>query len=501
MRDNTNIEAFYDNEPSMEVEELVGSLHQIKHASRRYGYEKITKNLVAYLEETNRHVLERLSNMTARNQISFGLIRALFNKGTEIILTEDNGVLAGRVHSSEISSSMMGVYLDVTYNYISSTGTGYTMRRSRARIPYFRGVREISSLPIRPLNPEEKANLTKRGEMFRNLSNGAHYMHYTGHMEVKHWWSWDTMRAEGRVMIDPQSYTQFTDDNYSIRNDDDAFQELDDTQLWMTEPYVYGFSFVTKEWGRFLVDNISAIQFRERAFDQLVLDDDKKQMVKALVTNGAGQFTDIISGKGGGCIFLLHGAPGVGKTLTAEAIAELLHRPLYSVSVGELGTNVESLEKNLREILDVAQIWNAVILIDEADIFLEKRTSGDIQRNACVGVLLKLLEYHQGVLFLTTNRVTEFDTAFYSRISVALKYGELTENARGQIWANLLDAAGISGMDNEELAKLDLNGRQIKNTLRLAQSLAKQEGTMVHARHVLHVVNIGQQFMRDLETS
>jgi hypothetical protein len=49
-------------------------------------------------------------------------------------------------------------------------------------------------------------------------------------------------------------------------------------------------------------------------------------------------------------------------------VAELLHRPLYSVSVGELGTDTNELEKKLTEILEVSSSWNAVILLDEADV-------------------------------------------------------------------------------------------------------------------------------------
>lgn len=113
---------------------------------------------------------------------------------------------------------------------------------------------------------------------------------------------------------------------------------------------------------------------------------------------------DIISGKGGGVVFLLHGPPGTGKTLTAESVSEFLKRPLYSVSVGELGTDCKSLEKALSEVLEVATRWNAVILLDEADIFLERRTLQDVTRNALVGIFLRLLEYHTGVLFLTSNR-------------------------------------------------------------------------------------------------
>src|SRR4051812_31264977 len=101
------------------------------------------------------------------------------------------------------------------------------------------------------------------------------------------------------------------------------------------------------------------------------------------------EFSKRCSGKGGGMILLLHGPPGCGKTLTAEAIAETLHRPLYSVSVGELGTDTATLETKLRDILDIASVWNSVILLDEADIFLDKRSDNDIERNSMVGIFLR----------------------------------------------------------------------------------------------------------------
>jgi len=198
---------------------------------------------------------------------------------------------------------------------------------------------------------------------------------------------------------------------------------------------------------------------------------------------------------------LLHGNPGVGKTLTAEAIAELLHRPLYSVSVGELGTNTAQLEDRLGDILNLAGTWNAVILIDETDIFLEKRTENDIIRNAMVGIFLRLLEYHQGVLFLTTNRVRCFDPAFHSRISVALKYHALDKKAREQIWKTLLDAANIEGIATDKLSDHNLNGRQIRTTIRLAQSLAVTAGEKMDLSHIEKTVSVTQQFETDLSTN
>jgi len=75
--------------------------------------------------------------------------------------------------------------------------------------------------------------------------------------------------------------------------------------------------------------------------------------------------------------------------------------------------------------------------LDEADVFLEKRTINDINRCALVGIFLRLLEYHDGIIFLTTNRVECFDPAFKSRISMALHYEDLTSDARATIWKQL----------------------------------------------------------------
>jgi len=208
-------------------------------------------------------------------------------------------------------------------------------------------------------------------------------------------------------------------------------------------------------------------------------------------------FSDFISEKGKGCIFLLHGKPGTGKTLTAESIAEMLKTPLYSISVGELGMDIEALEKKLKEILEVSSSWNAVILLDEADVFLEKRTENDIVRNAMIGVFLRILEYHQGVMFLTTNRVRCFDSAVFSRVSVAVKYDDLEESAREQVWKNMLAAAGLDSNDVEkggELGHWRLNGREIRNVLRLARTLAITENVPMNKAHLERTMKLVTDF-------
>jgi SpoVK/Ycf46/Vps4 family AAA+-type ATPase len=191
------------------------------------------------------------------------------------------------------------------------------------------------------------------------------------------------------------------------------------------------------------VEGLFKIEYAEATFDRLVLPPARKRMIKALVRHSNDTFHDIVSGKGEGSVFLLFGPPGCGKTLTAEAISEMLHRPLYSVSIGQLGTTPAELESKLGEILDLCSRWDALILLDEADLFLENRThGGSLERNAMVSVMLRLVEYFKGVLFLTSNRVDSLDPAFKTRSTLALNYEPLDEAAREQVWRNLLEASG-----------------------------------------------------------
>lgn len=502
LRNNLNFESMYDETPIISVDELYSQLEILKFRASRFN-SAISKELIAFLESENHQMIFRTKTLLETNQVSFMVLRHVFTPGLEIEIHESGLTYGGKVVDTKYIRSFFGTYFEITYDFISNDGESFVHKQSTVEIGQWQGVKSLSSLNVLPLKNDTKEMLTNLGKVYQTIGIGAHYKSYEGMMQVKRWWKWDKTKADGRIMIDPIAYNQFVDTNdYSGRRSEDqqVINVFPEVSYWMTDPYVYGFSFSNKQWGKFVVAQLSDIQFRDEAFNQLVLEENKKELIKALVMNNGAGFQDVISGKGGGCIFLLHGVPGVGKTLSAEAIAELLHRPLYSVSVGELGVNADELEKNLRQILDVAQMWNAVILIDEADIFLEKRTSGDILRNAMVGIFLRLLEYHQGVLFLTTNRVVEFDEAFHSRISVALKYKSLDKDARLTIWNNLLDAANIdkSGIDVKRLAKIAINGRQIKNTIRLAQGLAKQQNTSINAEHIMLTIEIAQQFKKDL---
>ena len=251
---------------------------------------------------------------------------------------------------------------------------------------------------------------------------------------------------------------------------------------------------------KFEVDLVQEIEWNEDAFETLVLPGDYKKLLLAFsesqrASSGTGVFDDVIKGKGKGMVILLSGPPGVGKTLTAESVAEKMRVPLYSISAGELGLSAGSVEHKLRQVFDLTKNWNAVVLLDEADIFLEKRRMDDLVRNELVSIFLQNLEYFEGTLFLTTNRVETFDPAFESRIHISIAYPDLNHDSRRQVWHNFIqripsEKRNITENDLDYFSGLTLNGRQIKNAVKAAGLLAYQDGQKLSIDHMKTVLNI-----------
>ncbi|TVY88244.1 ATPase family AAA domain-containing protein 3-B [Lachnellula willkommii] len=201
------------------------------------------------------------------------------------------------------------------------------------------------------------------------------------------------------------------------------------------------------------------------------------------------------------------GPPGAGKTLTAEVLSDGNPTILITlqVSAGELGRTAEELEQRLPLIFERASKWNALLLLDEADVFLEQRSIGDINRNALVCVFLRTLEYYQGIMFFTTNRVKQIDPAIASRIHFKIKYDNLGLDQRRGVWDYFLGKSTTpqgppvysrSGL--ESLVEKPLNGREIKNLTSTAQALALQEGTRVTMSHLEFAIEAGEDFERDV---
>jgi len=289
----------------------------------------------------------------------------------------------------------------------------------------------------------------------------------------------------------------------TTQRDDSGDIDLSDDDLVLASAVVYGFSLTDKIWLEFNVQNIQDVAWNQDAFANLVIPSGRKSLLQSLVEahhKGLG-FDDFIKGKGQGLVINLFGPPGVGKTFSAEATSEHVKRPLYIVGAGELGTKAIELNVALERVFDLATRWKAIVLIDEADVFLERRSLHDIERNAMVAVFLRHLEYYRGIMFLTTNRVKAFDEACLSRIHVALHFDELSESSKAQVWTAFIAKVGadISQKQLRDLSTRNVNGRQIKNAVRTAQSLAVGRGEKVTFAHFVETLDAMDEFTTQFE--
>ncbi|QRW04247.1 AAA family ATPase [Ceratobasidium sp. AG-Ba] len=501
-------------------------------------------------------VEERLEKLKADGLISWRLLWTLFRHGQRIeTIHASSGekicfVMENWDYNTDDDGKMM---FEVSGRWLEWTGYRYAEQRITRQVSEYAGMKKQSQLPVRHLSDDMFKALMARGRIYNKYA-GVHHLYYTSNIIQMTAMGPSKTRAEGRLMVDTASYRrinpnadrwEYDDPRYysAARAQNDGASsstwrttlEDDDEDLALLPPTTHGWSFVAKKWGEILVENLSPVPFQPHIFNHLVLRDDYKSLIRSLVDAHAGKgdaalLTDVVTGKGGGLVIVLHGKPGTGKTLTAEAVSEHLERPLYTVSSGELGVSAGDLETKLRDTLDVATIWKAVLLIDEADVFLEARSSHELQRNALVSVFLRVLEYHSGVLILTTNRIRSFDDAFLSRFSVALRYPDLDRESRKVLWSKFLVLAGASVEENKSIGSLKaitasgidgavtegiatprhfsladinklslktLNGRVIKQTVRTAQALAVSAGEQLSMSHVDTVLKISDQFAED----
>ncbi|QRV78168.1 AAA family ATPase [Ceratobasidium sp. AG-Ba] len=489
------------------------------------------ETLLDFIEEEFKDVTVKLEAMF-RGQtpcIQWSLMWALFSD-VEYLETSDD--ISGRPTAFRLENWVYSVprikepEFRVEGKYLQWTGRRYVYESVYREFERFEGVKTLEELHIVPLTEERKRQLTERGRVY--------------------------IQADGRVMVDVLSYRRMNP-NFDFWDEEDVIDDAcqssewicflsnDNPELHLLPPTLQGWSFAAKKWGYLLVDHLSSIPFAEDAFENLVLPEESKELIKSLVDaqatdkSGKSLMKDLVPGKGEGTVFLLHGNPGrntllgqssigivcksltifanligTGKTLTAEAISEYLKLPLYVVSCCEFGTETRQVERTLRSMLDLTSLWKAVVLIDEADIFLEARSS-DIGRNAIVGVFLRMLEYHSGIVILTTNRVRKLDEAFKSTKILIITRGRSSGLRQGEFLsrtgATIEGSSGITGSfdfssnDIDGMAGKELNGRVIKHIVRTSHALALQKNELVGPSHISKVWKMFERFDEDLRES
>ncbi|KAF1846343.1 P-loop containing nucleoside triphosphate hydrolase protein [Cucurbitaria berberidis CBS 394.84] len=456
----------------------------------------------------------------------------------------------------------------LTCRYVDWDGSKFGTQKINLSVSIYTGTRSISSLRVYPLeyHPEGQAirtRLIERGTKAEALA-GPNYRAYQGvAWRQGAFGAKDKYNVKGRIVIDTYGWNRFNPthlifvaplnqkeptnswsrlDGDPIENlfgdggdDEENRTEVDDydeddsgmpmdghfadeedaakhvplttEQKLICTPLLRGYSLKNKLWLNFFVNCVKDIEWQKDAFDRLVLPKNQKELILGFTESQRkfrDTFDDVIEGKGKGMIILLCGPPGVGKTLTSESVAEEMKVPLYMMSAGDLGFDPRKVETKLQDILEMCSRWNAVLLLDEADVFLEQRSLHELERNKLVSIFLRVLEYYEGTMFLTTNRVQTFDPAFQSRIHISLDYQELSVDSRKMIWTNFLDSTSaqdhsITAPQLHELARMNMNGRQIKNILKIARLLASRKEEKLSHEHIVTTMEVTQHLHNETQ--
>lgn len=356
--------------------------------------------LYTILTEELGDTLSRKNDLVKNGVVTHDLLWTIFEPGHFIFSIENGLQRVFKFMSSE--RDRCGNFV-VKSTYIDFDGEQFGHRQRTFRISPFEGTFPIASLSVFPLVYHSKQleiqdDLVTRGKIWEAYK-GYHYKQYQGIAQGYLLGRMIKFSIKSRIIIDTAAYNTFNPD-LAIRVDDPT-SILSDAQRLMCTPTLRGFSLKDKKWLEFYMGGVEDIVWNNRAFDSLVLPNsqqDLKRLILAFTRAQSKQtdtFDDVIQGKGRGTIMLLKGPPGVGKTLTAESVADVMRVPLYVLSAGDLGTDPESVESILRDILTMVPRWGAVLLIDEADVFLEARDKTDLKRNELVSIFLRLLEYYE----------------------------------------------------------------------------------------------------------
>ncbi|TGJ79258.1 hypothetical protein E0Z10_g9506 [Xylaria hypoxylon] len=442
-----------------------------------------------------------------------------------------------------VGKSRPGDYVDSTQGFspfvidcfhLDYDGIRYVQTYRQIQIDHFEGSQPLLSLPVIPIHVAEKEGLIDRDAL---IERGTEFVkctrrslrQYAGRNQilrpngdklhekdadipenVARYAEW----IESDVMVDFERALQEMPgwrpgvrelDLYKANNEENPlygveldgiwdsklsehvlFEEWDKVQDWdkkRTNPTneddllllperVFAFVFRTRKWYSDGQEMLKEKRVHEEPWQDLQLPDGHKRLIQSLIESHSTETSsrrvqyDLIRGKGKGIIILLHGVPGVGKTSTAECAAEAYKRPLLPITC----------------------------------------------------VFLRVLEYYEGILFLTTNRVGVFDEAFKSRIHLPLYYPSLEWKSSRKIWGTYLKkpkSSSLVEVDEEEImdyaetifekqnkkgSKIGpvWNGRQIRNGFQSAVALAgyKVNGAKfkLEKRHFEDVFKVSNEF-------
>lgn len=194
-----------------------------------------------------------------------------------------------------------------------------------------------------------------------------------------------------------------------------------------------------------------------------------------------------------------YGPSGVGKSMAAEAVADMIGKKLLRVTYSDIESKYQGEgSKNVDAVFKAAEKGNAVLFVDEADSLLSKRLSevssgSDQSVNALRSQLLMNLDMFEGIVIFATNLVVSYDNAFLTRL-ISVRFDRPDVETRKKIWAVHLNPAGASKMSiplsddiniSELAERYDFCGREIKQAVISACILSASENRSSVTREIL----------------
>lgn len=477
----------YETKPRLSVLYCLNKFSMIEFKAKK---QVLLAELISFIKESC-PIFGKMDETIAAGNIPLAAVGYYLKIGTKVVVYSKDiyqgayikSVSGSTVHCTTLSQNRHGKFIECNIS-VKLTEQSYTLQKLHNQ--------------IRPISEDDEVykELALRGAAIVSSKGMVKYMTYTGPVfegpEV-------VTRYEHNIRVMMDLYNEIPD-SYNERlakigSRDKELESVTKNQLFSVLGSIPVYYIEKGEHISVAFDKLQPIQFNENYYEELVLDHKYKEFLSLVTSSTQSRLKQIdsIKGKGNGLLFILSGGSGLGKTMSVEALAEKNHVPLMVISFGSLGTTPDKVENSLKSIIQLAEYWNAILLFDEADVFLERRSnSSDIVRNAIVGVFLQVLEYHKGVIFLTTNRQTSLDPAIVSRAILAINYTHPTLEQSLIIWKNMLTRVTANVDDiilklqhNENLIR---NGRDIRNVIHIALILA--QGNDLSFEHIQQAINL-----------
>lgn len=245
--------------------------------------------------------------------------------------------------------------------------------------------------------------------------------------------------------------------------------------------------------------SVPVIKFDETKLDLLVLDEEKKKDILALlrqskhsdkIFNTWGLGETIEYGKGQTMLF--HGGPGTGKTWGANCIAKAVGKELLVVNVANIQTSEPGgANRNIEDAFKSAKDGNKVLFLDECDGLICSRDGLGMVLSGEVNTLLTEIEKFEGICILATNRIATLDEALERRLALIVEFTDPNYENRKKIWETLIPKKmPVCGeFSYDKLAEYVLTGGQIKNAiLHAARKAAGDELDEVKLAHFTEAI-------------